>query len=1198
MTDPRITPDTIDSLTIPPASQPPGVSPVCKTVPHSLLVLLLLSMIAFADAQTTTPAKPSVQYSPVSGPQARQAYMAQHPKSHQLPDDAGELIRRFAHSSSAIPPPAGADFLGNLTAISAPSGNVVVLARGTNCSLNLFPVNYSYSENVLGYSFSNPIPNFEQALHKEALLTTSPDVFPNGCKDPVVGVSSSNIIYLGQTTSNPPLRLGAFRGYVAAQAETVLYTFIASQMGVFQSQALQPISLTPESIVGGDLNGDGNPDLVSINDSTTNATVTVLLGKPDGSFQRGVDYAIPGNRAESAVLDDVNGDGILDVVVASTTASSTPSSTDQISVLTGKGDGTLNPAVSFSVTDPVSQGVSVPSASLITADLRGIGRKDIIASNGLVLLNNGDGTFSATANPAFPATNPNVAPVSIASGDVNKDGHIDLVVDVNGSVISIYLGNGDGTFTPGNSYASIDNQGYVTVTDLDGDGNPDIYTGIANGGIFGGDSYDPNLAYVLMGNGDGTFQGALSLPVSYTGTNLGDINDDGKPDLIRTNGTSFTPYLNNGNGAFTAGTPFSAPSSFVLGGHTYTDSGAVEFATLADVNGDGKADLIFVAAVNGLFQYQNQPIYFVALNNGNGTFAAPVPAAMSLVAPGDFDYQDSLQGLLTADFNGDGNTDLIFTYTVAPSYNRVYSQGFAILLGNGDGTFKAPILQTTYSSTTQPSYFLGPQIAAIGDVNNDHKPDLMVIAETSNPLTQLQPNTQMELLLGNGDGTFGKPSVIATATNPALPINAPSPAILADLNGDGRLDLICLGDTPAMQGQLAISLGNGDGTFGAPSILNTTDGGGDDVYADSLAAADFNGDGKLDIAVTSVESFASGIYFGNGDGTITSYNSSSPVNVFNLAVYGSAVAADFNGDGKPDLLVGDTLLLNTYGTAATLTPSATSLSASATSITAGASVTLTAAVSGAGGTPTGTVTFSDGGTQLGTGTLNSSGQAAYSTSSLAVGTHSLTAAYGGDTNFAASTSSAVSVTVTAPVPPDFTISLSTATASVNPGGTATSTISIAPSGGFNSQVSFACSGLPAYTTCSFSPATVTPIGSAAVSTTLTLATNVSTASIRESHQPNGRRPASGETSLALILLGLSGLVSQRRKGSGFRWRTLLSVLLLAGVATAVVACGGGGNSSGGSTATSTTTPAGTSTVTVTATAGSLSKTATFTFTVQ
>jgi Bacterial Ig-like domain (group 3)/FG-GAP-like repeat len=928
---------------------------------------------------------------------------------------------------------AAASFLGNLTTILAPGAPGVFMARQPDCSLTLSAFNYEPGANW-SYTLTGITPHYEQTLHNEASLKTQADTFANGCKEQTLGIGSRIVVYAGKTTQGLDVFAGTHSN-LAAQTNSVITVAVNSDYSL-NSYSSDPSIVDAGSVATGDLNGDGNGDIIAINsDTQSGGSISVLLGNPNGTFQPAVTYPTAGQKALAGVVDDVNGDGKLDVVVAS--------DTQQISVLTGKGDGTFNPAQSFPVTYPTAHGAVVPIANLITADLRGIGRKDIIASNGIVLLNNGDGTFSATPNPAFSAANSG----NLAAGDVNKDGHIDLVVDENGSIISVYLGKGDGTFTAGNSYASIGNQGYVTVTDLDGDGNPDIYTGIANGGVFGGDSFDPDLAYALMGNGDGTFQGANSLPISYSGTNLGDINGDGKPDLVGINGSSFIPYLDNGNGTFTAGTPLPVPTSFVLGGHTYTNpSGGMGFSALADVTGDGKADLIFTTGAIAGFQYSDEPVYFVAKSNGDGSFATPVPAAVSLVSAGDHDYEDTLYGLQTADINGDGHTDLIFTYT-SQSYNAIYAQGFAILLGNGDGTFKPPILQTTYSSTTPPAYFLGPQIAAIGDVNNDHKPDLMVIAETSDPSTQLNPNTQLELLLGNGDGTFGKPSVIPTATNPVLPINAPTPAILADLNDDGSLDLICLGNTLAGQGQMAISLGNGDGTFGTPSILNTTDGGGNIISADGLAAADFNGDGNVDIAVTSFDASASGIYFGNGDGTVTSYNSTSPINAFNLELFGPTIAADFNGDGKPDLFIANTLLINSYGTATTLATSTTSLSASATSITTGSSVTLTATVSGAGGTPTGTVTFVDGSTKLGTGTLNSSGQATYSTSSLAVGAHPITAAYGGDTNFSGSISSAVTVTVTASTLVSTTTTLTATPATVAVGGNVTFGATVAAASG-------------------------------------------------------------------------------------------------------------------------------------------------------
>lgn len=521
-----------------------------------------------------------------------------------------------------------------------------------------------------------------------------------------------------------------------------------------------------------------------------------------------------------------------------------------------------------------------------------------------------------------------------------------------------------------------------------------------------------------------------------------------------------------------------------------------------------------------------------------------------------------------------------------------YYQGYAVQLSNGDGTFAAPALTVFSSSASLPTTTLPPNPVNVADLNGDKIPDLIVYVPpvAASGGTAATP-AALEVLLGNSDGTFQKPQTITVASIPAN-----LPLAVGDINGDGKVDLVALGGT---------------GTFGTPTTLLI------EVLAiggptEGLALVDFNGDGKLDLAISGfLPPYDTGIFPGNGDGTFqtlptgASDASVMPVEALQVGGGSPATAVDINGVGKTDLVTTDTFLIQPSTSTSVAPPSATTvtLTATPTTVTAGGSVAFSATVAAASGsgTPTGTVTFSDGSTQLGTGTLNSSGQVTYSTSSLAVGTHSITAAYGGNANFAASTSSAVTVTVTASVPADFSISLSPASGSVAQGSTATTAITITPSGGFNSQVSFACTGLPAYSTCSSSPATVTPSGTAAASTTLTLATSVATASIREPHQPNGRRSGDAETFLALVLLGLSGLVRQRRKWSDFRCRsTLLSVLLVAGVATAVVGCGGGGNSSGsgGSIGTSTTTPAGTSTVTVTATAGSLSKTATFTFTVQ
>ena len=160
--------------------------------------------------------------------------------------------------------------------------------------------------------------------------------------------------------------------------------------------------------------------------------------------------------------------------------------------------------------------------------------------------------------------------------------------------------------------------------------------------------------------------------------------------------------------------------------------------------------------------------------------------------------------------------------------------------------------------------------------------------------------------------------------------------------------------------------------------------------------------------------------------------------------------------------------------------STTTLTASPTTGYSGQSVTLTAAVvapSGITTIPTGTVTFTDGGTTLGTGNLNVSGVATLTTTALPVGADAVTASYGGDTNFGASVSGAVTVTISAQ-PPSFALVASPSSLTILHGQTGTATLTVTPTGGFNQAVTFVCSGLPAESKCSFSPATITPVEAA------------------------------------------------------------------------------------------------------------------------
>jgi hypothetical protein len=1118
-----------------------------------------------------------------------------------------------------------ADFQGNFTTISVPSSQVLGLARETNCSLTLLTGNYSLGSS-LTYTRTGITSNYDDVLHTEAgLTTTAGSAYPGGCSAPATGFSSRPGLLVGTTTSG----INVFAGidYSPLSMGNALFVLSGTDATTY-SISISGLS-TAGALIAGDLNGDGNGDLVVLNSVlTTSGSVSVLLGNADGTFQDAVSYPTAGRGAVAAVLDDINGDGKLDLVVVSASLGSTGIVAQQFSVLLGKGDGTFQPAQSFAVpTLPgYTSSASTPIVNIITADLRGDEKKDIICSNGLVMLGNGDGTFTPASAPAFPysADSSSAYGPNLTTGDINKDGKQDVVVST-GSGVFVYLGNGDGTFTPGSSYASIDSIGFVTIDDLDGDGNPDIYVGMANGavgnnGVFEGDGDDQNFSYALMGYGNGTFSGApvvgnSSVYGAYTGTNLGDVNGDGLPDLVieGTNSSNellptLTVELGAKQGIFNTASTVTIPTSFVLNGTTLSGAN-LSFITYAvgDIDGDGNADIVFLTGGAGSLT-DSGLIYWTVLSNGDGTFAAPVPNLLPATAPsGDVNLQ--IAGLTTG-----GHPALIFNFTenTFTGTTNNYLEGFMVLPGNGNGTFGTPVITYTYNSTTAPSGLTTPpEVVAVADLNNDGKLDLLAVSSIGTFNTASDLNSQLQVFLGNGDGTFAAPTTVITAPS----INVPqtpdlnSPCALADFNKDGKLDLACLGAATSGQPELAISLGNGDGTFAAPTILDLTGGVGDvqGGIEGGITAADFNGDGNVDLALFDFNSY-SGILYGNGDGTFQSVNTGSgivPKDLINLGARAPAIAIDLNGDGKPDILAGNTVLLNTYGTAViTLPTTTTALTASATTITVGTSVTFTATVTGASGstgTPGGTVTFMDGTTTLGTGTLSSSGVATYATTTLPTGSDSITAVYGGSTSFSGSTSAAVTVTVTAVVVnPSFALSNS-GNITVSPGATTgnTSTIGTTGSNGFSGAVSLSCAVSPMAAsgpaTCSLSPTLMNLSGATAQTSTLTITTTAATrAALRLlGHRKAGGVPvpwyAVGGGTLACVLL--FGIPARRRG-----WRAMLGMLILLAFLTGGLSSCSSGSSGGGSGNSGTT--AGTYTVTVTGTSGSTTETTAVNLTVN
>lgn len=295
--------------------------------------------------------------------------------------------------------------------------------------------------------------------------------------------------------------------------------------GTFQPHVEYPTGNTPYEAAVGDFNGDGKLDLATANEQGT--SVSILLGNGDGSFQPHMDYAA-GINPFSIAAGDFNGDGKLDLVTANVGASLDAGT---ITVLLGNGDGTFQPPV------PYSTGIFPYSVTV--GDFNGDYKLDIAVANNCgndthcqsvgsvsIFLGNGDGTFQ----PQVPYNVEN-APVSVVTGDFNKDGNLDLAVtNSKSSTVSILLGNGDGTFQPDMGYVTEAGPNSVAVGDFNGDGKVDLVT------------TDGGTASVLLGNGDGTFQNHVDFEVGAGSLSVivADFNGDGKTDLATANSLAFS----------------------------------------------------------------------------------------------------------------------------------------------------------------------------------------------------------------------------------------------------------------------------------------------------------------------------------------------------------------------------------------------------------------------------------------------------------------------------------------------------------------------------------------------------------------------------------------------------------------------------------------------------------------------------------
>jgi hypothetical protein len=884
-------------------------------------------------------------------------------------------------------------------------------------------------------------------------------------------------------------------GYVYSLAAV-----LSNGNGTFQKPILTLLTnnFPGDPLLIGDVNGDGKDDVIQVHFDNSPSTIDVWLSNGDGTFKAGNTYQISPAPLAGGMLTDANGDGKLDLVAIDVEIPGL------VKTLLGNGDGTFQPTTS--VTLPTQ----APS-DLIFADFNGDGKPDFagIGTNGQVVVYlQAGGNFVQSGSP-LSVSDSTYSSCGLAAGDLTGDGAAEVITlncdSADENTVTVYMNNGSGSFSQGVYYNEVSSGGAApanadaiaaTVADVNGDGKNDIVV-----------TCDTGHEIILLGNGDGTVKvptvGYATGGFPTTAPLVADFNGDGLLDIMQPDNYYSYAYLQGyGDGTFRAALDYFGP----INDGSWPESVAI---ATGDFNGDGVPDFAVGNCCSGSVGVT------VFLSRGDGSLRPGVNYGSVLDAA----------GIAIADFNGDGKLDI-----AATSFDNATVQ---IFNGNGDGTFS---VGSSYS--TGGGDVCAAQIVA-GDFNHDNHPDLAIANtgfwwcsdgpgnigvllndgtgnfDTAVTYTiwdiiytlavgDLTGNGYLDLvvpgdywnyyyvLMGNtnNSGTFQSPTLESLDNGSAFYVG-PTGVTLADFNGDGKLDFAMTVEGDSDQG-IAVALGNGDGTFQTPNLYSTTN---QNFYnfeqpePTIVQNADMNGDGILDLVYNNADFGTMGVLLGNGDGTFGVPNEY-PTGSYDIAL----TIADVNGDGAPDVVTADD--------------------------------------------------GSDGVTVL----LNANGTAEK---------------------------------------PDFALTAGSMSATVKAGAAATYDLSVAGKNGYAAAVTFTCSGLPAKAKCAFSPATVTTAGNISQATVLTISTTpVTSASLVQPNLVEPANPINSNRQVHPLLASLSGLGMfgcALALGSKRRRLSLVMGALLVGMTLTLVGCSSSSTPAAVTPATVAGTPAGTYTVVVTST---------------
>jgi hypothetical protein len=664
------------------------------------------------------------------------------------------------------------------------------------------------------------------------------------------------------------------------------------------------VALNPAvtSIKQADLNGDGYADIVAMD--AKNSALLIFLNKKDGTFSDAVSLPVaPASGANffnggAFTVGDVNGDGKLDLVAVSNLQNTNQCCTTVFSQQTflGNGDGTFKAPTAIDTTLPGFMAVPYGD-TLALAHMYGKNVFDLVLEVGgffprnflslRVIRGQADGTFRKVPNSGSTVydTQAMVHAGSFALADLNHDGHLDVAFTATDANIYVALANAKGSLqAPTAVLSGLFSAALVTAADLNQDGNPDLIV------------FAMGQLAVFAGRGDGTFAAAaIGQYAAGSGSNqlpeAADFNGNGNLDVVtldRTN-NQVAVYPGWGNGRL-AGAGVIYPARNKVGASpSRTDWAAtIEVAATGDFNADGRSDVLAYNPLNANLGLV--PALDIGTSDAHGRFLFKEAMSASELQRLATQYQSISIYPVSADFNGDGRADLILQ-TFA---------GLAVSTTRIDGTFATPVPVTfPVPISCQPINFLD-----IGDVNGDGVPDI-VAAYVKNPIcppSQATP-TGFFVLLGDGKGGF------KTTFQPIG--DALYYIKLADFDGDGRLDLV-LGnvyDSKNARFNIYVLRGLGDGTFDTAHPFRPID----NQIITGIVPGDYDGDGNQDLTLLTAGEVSSDgsplpgtqgvlLLAGHGDFTF-----GKPKLILPGVISISGKYADFNADGKLDLAV------NLYG---------------------------------------------------------------------------------------------------------------------------------------------------------------------------------------------------------------------------------------------------------------------------------------------